>query len=140
MAEKAEMISSIISLSMDTNGFYNPLRVKVFLTLETVYNYTNLSFTEKMKENGMKLYDTFISSGLFDEIVKNIPADEWKDLQDSVWHTISNIYDYKNSVMGVLEAATTEYSDLELDVNKLKEGLTDPESLKLLKDIVVKLG
>jgi hypothetical protein len=47
MIEKAEMISKIINASADDNGYYNPLQIKVYLTLETVYAYTNISFTDK---------------------------------------------------------------------------------------------
>jgi hypothetical protein len=44
-----------------------------------------------------------LSSGLFNKIVELIPEDEWEDLQNTVWHTISNIYEYKNSAAGILE-------------------------------------
>ena len=52
--EKADLISRVINASVDTNGFYNPLRVKINLSLEIVYAYTNLNFTEKQKENELK--------------------------------------------------------------------------------------
>ena len=48
MEEKAELITRVINLAADDNGYYNPLRVKVFLTLETTFAYTNLTFTAKM--------------------------------------------------------------------------------------------
>lgn len=140
MNEKADMVSRVINLSADDNGFYNPLRIKVYLTLETVYAYTNISFTEKQKENELKLYDMIISSGLFNKIVNLIPEDEWKDLQNTVWHTISNIYDYKNSVMGVLDTVKADYSNLNFDAEQLHQNLEDPENLQLLKEVLSKLG
>jgi hypothetical protein len=45
--EKMEMISKIINQSIDDNGYYNPIRVKIFTVLEVTYAYTNLSFTAK---------------------------------------------------------------------------------------------
>lgn len=135
MEEKATLVSTVLNHSIDDTGFYNPLRVKTFLTLETVYAYTNLSFTEKMKENGLKLYDTLVSSGLFAEIVSCIPEDEWKDLQNTVWHTISNVYDYKNSAMGILEAVALDFNDLNLDANTLTNTLLSPENLATLKEL-----
>jgi hypothetical protein len=140
MSEKAEMISRVINLSADDNGYYNPLQIKVFLTLETIYAYTNISFTEKQKENVLKLYDMVISSGLFSDIVSLIPEEEWKDLQNTVWDTISNIYEYKNSVMGVLDALKTDYSGLNFDAAELRDNLGNPENLGMLKDILDKLG
>ena len=53
--EKLELVSRIINQSVDDNGFYNPMRVKLYMVLEVVYAYTNLSFTEKMKEDPFKL-------------------------------------------------------------------------------------
>jgi hypothetical protein len=109
MSEKTEMVSKIINKSSDNNGYYNPLKVKVYLALEVLYRYTNLSFTEKQKENELKLYDIIISSGLFDRVIELIPETEWKDLQTTVWDTISNIYEYKNSILGILETVSIEY-------------------------------
>lgn len=140
MNEKADMVSKIINLSADDNGFYNPLKIKVYLTLETVYAYTNISFTEKQKENELKLYDIIISSGLFNKIVKLIPEDEWKDLQNTVWQTISNIYDYKNSIMGILDTISTDYHALNLDASEIQKKIGDPENLTLLKSILTQLG
>ena len=45
--EKIDMISRIINWSLDDNGFYNPIRVKIFTALEIMYSYTNLTFTAK---------------------------------------------------------------------------------------------
>lgn len=140
MNDKAEMISKVINLSADDNGYYNPLRVKVYLTLETIYSYTNISFTEKQKENELKLYDMIIGSGLFTEVVNLIPEDEWEDLQHTVWDTITNIYEYKNSAMGVLETIAADYSNLELDAKNINASLSNPDNLKLLRDVLSQLG
>lgn len=140
MNDKVEMIGKIINLSADDNGYYNPLQIKVYLTLETIYNYTNISFTEKQKENILKLYDTVLSSGLFGKVVELIPEDEWKDLHSTVWHTISNIYEYKNSVMGILDTVKSDYSNLNLDASTIQSKLADPQNMELLKDILAQLG
>ena len=63
--EKLELVSNIINKSIDDNGFYNPMRVKMNMVLEVTYAYTNLSFTEKMKEDSFKLYDILMSTGIF---------------------------------------------------------------------------
>lgn len=136
MAEKADMVSRIVNCSVDENGFYNPLRVRTFLTLETIYTYTNLTFTEKMKENEMKLYDIFISSGLYDAVIDAIPASERKALNDSVYSIIDNIYEYKNSALGILENIATDYSNLELNADVLTDKVLNPESLSTLKELL----
>ena len=45
-ADKLELVSNVINNSVDSNGYYNPMRVKLYTALETVYAYTNISFTE----------------------------------------------------------------------------------------------
>lgn len=134
--EKMEMISKIINQSIDDNGFYNPMRLKIFMTLEIVYAYTNISFTEKQKENPFKLYDQLISSNLFDVIKENIGEKEWNDINSTTITTIENIYKYKNSVLGILDAVSADYSAVDLNLTELQNKLADPNALSLIRDIL----
>ena len=138
--EKLELVSRIINQAIDDNGFYNPMRVKLYMVLEVVYAYTNLSFTEKMKEDLFKLYDILVSTGIFNDIVSVIREKDWKEIQENVWTTIDNIYKYRNSVMGILESVSADYNNLNLDATDIQEKLSDPENMELLKGILNKLG
>lgn len=138
--EKMDLVSRIINQSTDDNGFYNPMRVKLFTVLEIVYAYTNLTFTAKQKEDIFKLYDMIISSGLYDTIRSNISEKELKEIKKSVYETITNIYAYRNSVMGILENVSTDYSNLNLDATEIQSKLADPNNMALLKDVLGKLG
>lgn len=139
-AEKLELVSRIINQSVDDNGFYNPMRVKLYMALEVVYAYTNLSFTEKMKEDPFKLYDILVSTGIFTDIIDCIREKDWVEIQAGVWDTIKNIYDYKNSIMGILETVTNDYNSLNLNATDIQQKLADPENMELLKTILTKLG
>ena len=139
-AEKLELVSRVINNSIDDNGFYNPMRVKLYMTLEIVYAYTNLSFTEKMKEDPFKLYDVLVSTGIFTDVVEVIREKDWTEIQENVWSTIKNIYDYKNSILGILETMSNDYSNLSLDASNIQEKLADPENMELLKAVLSKLG
>ena len=132
MTEKAAMVSSIINLSVDDLGFYNPLKIKVYLTLEVLYHYTNLTFSEKMKENEMKLYDMVVGSGLFAQISAAISQEEWNELTQSVETTIAKIYEYKNSAVGVLEAISQNYNEATMDLENIQNLLNDPSSMGML--------
>lgn len=131
--EKTELASNIINYSVDDNGFYNPLKVKLYMVLEVVYAYTNLTFTPKMKEDPFKLYDAIVSSGLFEQIVHAIDPSDWATIQKDVWDTIENIYNYRNSAMGILEMISTDYSNLQLNAEDITDKLLNPESLSTLK-------
>lgn len=138
--DKMEMISKIINQSIDENGFYNPMRVKIFTILEVTYAYTNLSFTAKQKENIFKLYDQLISTGIFQAIKDSIYETDWIEIEEAVIKTIDNIYKYNNSVMGVLENVVNDYKDLDLNATNIQSKLADPDNLTFLKDVLVKLG
>lgn len=138
--EKLELVSRVINNSIDDNGFYNPMRVKYNMVLEVVYTYTNLSFTEKMKEDPFKLYDILVSSGIYEDIIHVILEKDWAEIEESVWSTIDNIYQYRNSAMGILDAVSTDYSNLNLDATAIKEELSNEDNLRLLRDVVSKLG
>lgn len=138
--EKMEMITKIINQSIDDNGFYNPMRVKIFTVLEVTYAYTNLSFTEKQKENPFKLYDLLVGNGIFKEIVSCIYEDDWIEIKETIKQTIENVYKYKNSAMGILENIKEDYSSLDFDATSIQSKLSDPDNITLLRDIVNKLG
>lgn len=138
--EKMEMITKIINQSIDDNGFYNPIRVKIFTVLEVVYAYTNLNFTEKQKENPFKLYDLLVGNGMFKEIIGCMYEDDWKEIQETILTTIDNIYKYKNSALGIMETITSDYDNLNLDAQAIQKSLGDPNNLSFLKDVLSKLG
>ena len=138
--EKMDLVSRIINQSTDDNGFYNPMRVKLYTTLEVVYAYTNLTFTPKQKEDPFKLYDLLVSTGLYDNITSHICNEDLEELEGSIWETIKSIYSYRNSVMGILENISADYSNLNLDATEIQSKLADPNNMALLKDVLAKLG
>ena len=50
----------------EEDGIYNELKLDMYFHLYLVYMYTNISFTEKQKEDELKLYDTLKSNGIID--------------------------------------------------------------------------
>ena len=138
--EKLELITNVINLSADDNNFANPVKVSIYTTLEMIDAYTNITFTEKQKEDPTKLYDLFISNGLAKLIFEAIPEEEYWDLVSAVDESIKAVYKYKNSVMGILETISSDYSNLNLDVDDLYTKMADKENLNVLKEVLTKLG
>jgi hypothetical protein len=116
------------------------VRLEIFTTLEILYAYTNFNITPKMKEDPFKLYDVVVSTGLFDKILEVMPTEEFDRIDVSAHATIRNLYNYKNSAMGVLNAISSDYSNLNLDALQLRDNLVDPANLELLKTVATKLG
>lgn len=138
--KKLELISDIINKSIDDNTYWNPCRIEIFMTIEIVLAYTNLTITEKQKEDIFKLYDQFVASGFADKVIENIPVLEYRFIHNSVTKTIKNIYKQKNSALGILESISTDYSNLNLDASEIQSKLADPDNMELLKAVLTKLG
>lgn len=137
--EKLELIAEVINQSHDENNFPNPLKVEVFFTIAIVKYYTNITFTEKQLETPTKIYDMLILGG-FGLIKEMIPAGEYNHLKESLDKTIAGIYAYQNSVLGLLDNISKDYSNLNLDAIGIQKNLADPSNLSLLKDVLTKLG
>lgn len=154
IADKLQLISDVINNSVDDNGYYNNARVDIYLTIGIIEAYTNINFTEKQKEDVFGLYDKLVSSGLckqlrgdaladFDESDRElvfIPYEEWGIIEQWTYTIIKNIYKYKDSIMGILDTIQTDYSNLNLDSETIRQNLGNPENLQLLRDTLTKLG
>lgn len=137
--DKLQLIGNVMNSAHQTN-FPNPVLIEVFGSLEIIYAYTNINFTDKQKEDPMKLYDLLNSSGLIDAVVGAIPEVEYETVIDGIGDTIEAYYNYNNSVLGILENIKEDYSNLDLEATKITEKLSDEKNLGLLKEVVTKLG
>lgn len=140
LKDKIDLVQNVVNQSIDENGFYNPMRVDLFLTLEFIYAYTNLSFTDKMKEDPFKLYDLLVSTDIINEVIKATDEKEYVKIKNDVYSVIENIYKYRNSVLGILDTVKNDYSDLNLNATEIQEKLSDPNNMQLLRDVLSKLG
>ena len=139
--DKLALISRVINLSHDSsNNFANPVQVEVIGTIEIIAAYTNLSFTEKQKEDYAKLYDLLEENGITKDLISAIPEDEYAFLIDGINESIEAVYKYQNSVLGILDSVAQDYSNLEFDASKIQQELADPQNLELLKGIMSRLG
>ena len=118
--EKLEMVSRIINKSADENNFANPVKLDIFLSLSIVENYTNISFTEKQKEDTCKLYDLLKSNGIIDMVINTIPVNEYTLLYEGLYNCADAVYKYRNSILGILETVSQDYSNLNLDATNIQ--------------------
>ena len=139
ISDKIDIITNVIENSADDNNFANPVKTYVLSHLEIIYAYTNLSFTDKQKEDPAKLYDILETNGIIDSIILAMPPSEYDNLIEDITSTIDAYYKYKNSALGILEAATTDYKNLDLEASDIQKKIADPDNLTLLKDVITKL-
>lgn len=139
--DKMELVSNVLNYSHDgESNFANPIKLDVYTTLEILYFYTNINFTDKQKEDALKLYDLVIGSGLYSKIIDLIPTEEYYDLLNTIQESIKAVYTYQNSVMGILDNVVNDYSNLDLNASDIQKKLGDPENMALLRDVLTKLG
>ena len=137
MEDKLALIGNIINASIDDNTFYNPARLHIFYVMNMVKEYTDIDFKEM---NIMYAYDLLDVSGLWDIIERYIDENEIHFIKYNIKETITNIYAYKNSVLGMVDSMNQKSEDLKVDGEALQKVIGDPENLTLVKQILYNLG
>lgn len=84
------------------NGIYNDLKLDMYFALHIVYMYTNLSFTDKQKENEFKIYDALKSNGFLDKLLPVIPESEYDDLVGYIKQIMQNELEYNTTAAAVI--------------------------------------
>lgn len=138
--EKLELISYIVNMAHDEDyNFSNPVKVEVFAGIGIIKYYTNITFTEKQLENPAKIYDLLNSNNVINNVIAAIPSNEYDEIRTGIEDTIKSIYQYQNSVLGILDTIGQDYSDLNLEADTINEKLSNPDNMKLLRDVLAKL-
>lgn len=107
IADKIDLVDITLQKSKEED-LYNPLKVNMFFHLHLVYLYTNISFTDKQKEDEEKLYDILDSNGLIDAIVAAIPENEYVDLLNKTAEKIDNELKYNTTTAAIISKIINE--------------------------------
>lgn len=137
--DKLRLITDVMNKSADDNLFMNPAKVDMFLDLCILEYYTNLSFTEKQKEDFLKLYDSVISTGFMEQVRAAIPDEELLALIDYCNDIIREDYHQKNSAMGIMESIGRDYKDTEFNAEELQKKMSNNENFGFLKEVMEKM-
>ena len=77
--DKYDLLMITLQESLE-NNVYNEFKLNLFFELNLVYMYTNISFTEKQREDEFKLYDNLKSNGFFELFFQALNEDEYNQL------------------------------------------------------------
>ncbi len=138
--DKLTFIGDVLNAAADENRFYSQGKVDMFFALKVIEMYTNLSITDKQKENPIKLYDDIKASGFYEEVVGKIPTKEINYLYDLVCKTEEQVYAYNNSAYGIMDAMNNDYNNLNFDIEKLTKEIGNKENAQFLDQVLTKLG
>lgn len=90
------------------NGIYNDFKIDVFLHLNMIFMYTNLSFTDKQREDLFNLYDILESNDVINTVIQAIPQEEIQTVYNCVNKIMRDSMIYENSAAGVAKTIITE--------------------------------
>lgn len=105
--DKYDLIIATLQRAKD-GDLYNPLRLDVYFHLNIVYLYTNLSFTDKQKENETKLYDALMSNEIIDAVLALIPEKEYEFLIENLEDMVENEMEYSTTAASVLKSLVND--------------------------------
>lgn len=138
--DKLELVSTVVNTAVENGNIVNYGQLDVLFAINIIKAYTNINFTEKQLEDVAKLYDLLVSSGFY-EVVKNvIPTAETDYIYSLIYRTANDIITYRNSAVGIMEALSQDYKNLEFDAEALQKKINDPESLSFLREVLTKMG
>lgn len=118
--DKLDLVNIAIAKSRDGYNNINRYLAKELMNLYIVIMYTNISFTEKQKENEYKLYDILKSNQVIETVIKAIPQQEYLELQTLLEMLIEDEKNMNKSIAGA--------------INNLLENL--PKSAEVAQDII----
>lgn len=118
--DKLDLVNIAIAKSRDGYNNINRYLAKELMNLYIVIMYTNISFTEKQKENEYKLYDILKSNQVIETVIKAIPQQEYLELQTLLEMLIEDEKNMNKSIAGA--------------INNLLENL--PKSAEAAQDII----
>lgn len=88
----------------EENGIYNPVKLEMHFNLNLVYMYTNLSFTDKQREDEEKIYDCLKSQGFFYQFLNAINEEEYNWLFETLQELVDVNLHYRNTAGAVLQS------------------------------------
>ena len=123
--DKYDLIMITLQESKE-EGVYNHFKMDMFFHLNMVFMYTNLQFTDKQKEDLIKLYDMLESNGIINAVVAAIPEEEYNYLFDTMETVAKARSKYDNSFAGILNNFIVNMPINAAEANKIVENF-DPE-------------
>lgn len=101
--DKYDLLMITLQNSLE-DGIYNPMKMDLFFHLYLVFLYTNISFTDKQKEDPFKLYNTIKSNGLLDLVLTNISEEEYSTLFKFLEEISKAKTKYNRSVVSLIQS------------------------------------
>lgn len=105
--DKFDLVMVTLQQSL-INGIYNSIKLEMYFNLNLAYMYTNISFTEKQKEDAEKIYNVLKTNGFFDKMIEIIPDEEYEELIGYIEEEIEKNMRYNTSAAAVVKSVIND--------------------------------
>lgn len=109
--QKLGFIQSVLERAVEKDSFYNPAKIEVFFNLQILYDYTDIVFTIKQRENFLKMYDVLEINNVFDIIINALPKNEYETMMNWCNSCAKNLYEFQVSLIGILMTLKETYGE-----------------------------
>lgn len=105
--DKCDIIDACLKKA-ESGGVYNPVILDMYLHLYMVYLYSNLTFTDKQKEDEGKLYNALCSSGFMDQFIAAMEDSEYDYLFDMLTEYKEDKMRYNSTAAAIVSKVITD--------------------------------
>lgn len=130
--DKYDLLMITLQKSLEDN-LYNEFKLNLYFELHLVYMYTNISFTEKQREDEFKLYDTLKSNGFYEKFFQVINEDEYNELFEQLNAIKNASFKNKRSVAAIISGLINDLPANAEAAAKIVESF-DPNQFKAVVD------
>lgn len=99
--DKMSLINIVLQKAKEGTE-YNPLKLDMYFSIYLVMMYTNITFTDKQREDEFKLANAINSGLLYDTVKDNIPEKELAYISSLLLNTAEARRKNYNSIAGVI--------------------------------------
>lgn len=92
------------------DGVYNPLKLDEYFNLNIIYSYTNIEFSDELREDEDALYDMIETSGLLNAVLLAMNKDQYQEMVNTLTEITDVKQTFENSVAGTLRKFFNEVS------------------------------
>lgn len=133
LEDKYDLIEVALQEAKANGVALNPLLLDAYFYLNVVFMYTNISFTDKQRENLFKLYDVLESNGIISATIEQIPEDEFDYLYDAYEEAVENAKAKENSIGGMISNFIEELPKNAEKAAALIEGFDKEQFQEVIK-------
>lgn len=112
---------------------YSPIKLDMYFHLHLVYLYTNLTFTDRQRDDEYKLYDCLQSNGIIEKVLENINEKEYNELLELIEKKVNDELKYNTTAAAIVNQLITDLPKNAEAAQKIVENF-DPSKYQAVVD------